>query len=157
MPRSTRSWCVAACIAALYVGLTLALQAISFGTVQIRVSEALTLLPVVLVEAVPGLLVGCFLANLLAGANIIDVVFGTLATFIASLLTYRLRRNVWLAALPPVVLNAVIVGLILTYAYGVNALWINMLAVGAGEAVACYALGVPAVKLLQKRDLSRFR
>lgn len=155
MSRSARYLCVSALIAALYAGLTLLFQAISFGAVQLRVSEALTLLPALLPQAVPGLAVGCLVSNLLAGANLYDVIFGTLATLIAALLTRRLRRNLWLAALPPVVCNAVIIGLVITYAYGVNALWFNCLAVGAGEAAVCYALGVPAAKLLQKRDLTK--
>lgn len=154
MSRSARYLCVSAIVAALYAALTLAFSAISFGAVQLRVSEALTLLPVLLPQAVPGLAVGCLIANLLSGANVYDVVFGTLATLTAALITRRMRKNAWLAALPPVICNAVIVGLVITYAYGVNALWLNILTVGAGQAVVCYALGVPLVKLLQKQNLS---
>lgn len=155
MSRSTRMLCVSAVVAALYTGLTLLFQPISFGAVQLRVSEALTLLPVLTSAAIPGLAVGCLLSNLLAGANVYDVAFGTLATLLASLVTRRLRKSLWLAALPPVVANAVIVGLVITYAYGVPTPLLNILTVGAGEAVVCFALGVPAVRLLQKRDLSK--
>ena len=146
---TVRSLCLSAMIAALYLALTLAFQAVSFGAVQLRVSEALTLLPALFPQAIPGLAVGCFLGNLLAGANVYDVVFGTLATLLAAYGARRLRKNVWLAALPPVAANGVAVGLVLTYAYGVDALWLNMLTVALGEGVVCYALGVPLIKGLE--------
>ena len=136
MNRSVRSLCLAAMIAALYLALTLLFQPISFGAVQFRISEAMTLLPAIFPEATIGLTLGCFLSNFLAGANVYDVVFGTLATL--------------LAAIPPVVCNGVIVGLVLTYAYQIPALWMNMLTVAAGEAVVCFALGVPLVRFLNK-------
>lgn len=157
MGRSARYLCVSGIIAALYAALTLVFQSISFGAVQFRLSEALTLLPALLPQAIPGLAAGCLISNLLFGANVFDVIFGTLATFIAALLTRKLRRNLWLAALPPVICNAVIIGLVITYAYGVNALPMNMLTVGAGQAVVCFALGVPITKLLEKQDLSRLQ
>ena len=109
---TARSLCLSAMVAALYTALTLLFQAISFGAVQFRLSEALTLLPVLFPQAIPGLTVGCLLSNLLAGANVYDVVFGTLATLLGSILTYRLRRRPLLAALPPVACNAVIIGLV---------------------------------------------
>jgi uncharacterized membrane protein len=148
-----RATCLGAVIAALYTALTLVFQPISFGALQLRISEAFTLLPVLFPEAVPGLAVGCLLSNLLAGANPYDVVFGTLATLLAALLTRRLRKNVWLAALPPVVCNGVIIGLVLTYAYGIDALWLNMLTVSLGQAAVCYALGVPMVKTLERMGM----
>ncbi len=151
---TTRSICLAAIVAALYTALTLIFQAFSFGAVQFRVSEALTVLPALFPQAVPGLAVGCLLSNLLGGANIYDVVFGTLATSAAAVMTWRMRGGIWLRALPPVMCNAVVIGLVLTYAYGIDALWLNMLTVGLGQAAVCYALGVPLVKLLQKQDLS---
>ncbi|MBR6569351.1 MAG: QueT transporter family protein [Clostridia bacterium] len=148
---TVRSLCMSAVIAALYAALTLCFQAISFGAVQFRVSEAMTLLPVLFPEAVPGLAVGCLISNLMYGANVYDVVFGTLATLMAAILTRGLRKNTWLAALPPVLCNAVIIGLVLTYAYGIDLLWMNMLTVGMGQAVVCYVLGVPLVKVLEKQ------
>lgn len=156
---TTRSICLSAIIAALYAALTLLLQPISYSNIQCRVSEALTLLPAVFPQAIPGLTLGCLISNLFnpMGATVYDVVFGTLATLIASILTYRIRGNLFLKALPPVVCNAVIVGLVLTYAYGIDVLWLNILTVGLGEAVACYVLGVPMMKLLQKQDLSRWQ
>jgi len=150
---SARRLCMAAIIAALYAALTLGFQAISYGPVQFRVSEALTLLPVLFPEAVPGLTVGCLISNLFnpMGATVYDIVFGTLATLIAAVLTNRLRAGLLVKALPPVVCNAVIIGLVLTYAYGIDMLWMNMLTVGLGEAVVCYVLGVPLIKLLEKQ------
>lgn len=154
---SVRSLCMAAIIAALYAALTLGFQAISYGAVQFRVSEAMTLLPVLFPEAVPGLAVGCLISNLFnpMGATIYDVVFGTLATLLAALLTHRIKGSIWLRALPPVLCNAVIIGLVLTYAYGIDLLWMNMLTVGIGQAVVCYGLGVPLVRILQKQRITR--
>lgn len=153
----TRDLCLTAMIAAIYAALTLGLQAISFGPVQFRVSEALTLLPILFPQSIPGLTLGCLISNLFSplGATVYDVVFGTLATLVAAILTRRIKGSVWVKALPPVLANGVIVGLVLTYAYGLNTLWLNMLTVAAGEAAVCYALGVPMIKLLEKADLSR--
>lgn len=152
--RNTKNLCLSALIAALYAALTLA-----FGAVQFRISEALTLLPVLFPQAVPGLTLGCLISNLFnpMGATVYDVVFGTLATLIAAVITWRMRASIWVRALPPVLCNAVIVGLVLTYAYGIDMLWMNMLTVGLGEAVVCYVLGVPMIKLLSRQDLSRWQ
>lgn len=152
---SVKSLCFSAVIAALYAALTLGFQAISYGPVQFRVSEAMTLLPVLFPEAVPGLAVGCLISNLFnpMGATVYDVVFGTLATLMAAVLTRRIKGSIWLRALPPVLCNAVIIGLVITYAYGVDLLWMNMLTVGLGQAVVCYVLGVPLVRVLEKQPL----
>ena len=157
--RNTKNLCLSALIAALYAALTLAFQPISYGAVQFRISEALTLLPVLFPQAVPGLTLGCLISNLFnpMGATVYDVVFGTLATLIAAVLTWRMRASIWVRARPPVLCNAVIVGLVLTYAYGIDMLWMNMLTVGLGEAVVCYVLGVPMIKLLSRQDLSRWQ
>ena len=152
---NARRLCMAAVIAALYAALTLGFQAISYGPVQFRVSEALTLLPALFPEAIPGLTVGCLISNLFnpMGATICDIVFGTLATLIAAILTHKLRGGLLVKALPPVLSNAVIIGLVLTYAYGIDVLWMNMLTVGSGQAVVCYVLGVPLMKLLEKQPM----
>ena len=157
--RNTKNLCLSALIAALYAALTLAFQPISYGAVQFRISEALTLLPVLFPQAVPGLTLGCLISNLFnpMGATVYDVVFGTLATLIAAVITWRMRASIWVRALPPVLCNADIVGLVLTYAYGIDMLWMNMLTVGLGEAVVCYVLGVPMIKLLSRQDLSRWQ
>ena len=152
---STRSLCTSAVVAALYAALTLGFQAISYGAIQFRISEAMTLLPVLLPQAIPGLTIGCLISNLFSplGATPYDIVFGTLATFLAAVLTSRIRAGIWVRALPPVVCNAVIVGMVLTYAYGIDVLWMNILTVGIGEAVVCYALGVPMIKLMEKHSV----
>ncbi len=137
-------------IAALYIVLTALFAPISFGDVQLRVSEALTLLPVLSPVSIPGLFVGCFLSNLLFGQPWQDVVFGSLATLLAAILTYKLRRNLWLAAAMPVLVNGVVIGLMLSVLYQLPAL-MTMLTVALGEAVVCYVLGVPMIRLIRAR------
>ena len=148
---NTRTLVRAALIAALYTVLTLLLQPLSYGEVQIRFSEALTLLPILLPEAVPALAVGCLLANILGGCTIFDIVFGTLATLLAALCTRRLRDRLWLAALMPVLFNGVIVGAVVHYCYApVFPLPLSMLSVAAGEAVACLIVGPLLVRVMQR-------
>lgn len=146
----------AALVGAIYAVLTLALYPISFGAVQFRLSEALTLLPLLIPEAIPGLFVGCIVANLLSpNIVVLDVVFGSLATLIAAVLTSRVK-SVWLAPLPPVICNALIVGAVIAYSeVGAGAgFWaaylFNMASVGFGELVVCYALGVPLILALRR-------
>ena len=152
---SVKNLCFSAIIAALYAALTLLFQPISFGAVQFRISEALTLLPVLFPQAIPGLVIGCFLSNLIGSATLWDVVFGTLATLGAALWTFSLRKNVWLAAIPPVALNGVVVGLVLHFTLGFPLLE-TVLTVALGEAVVVYALGVPMVKALTKIRLPKW-
>lgn len=109
---TTRSLCVSAVIAALYAALTLLLAPISYGPIQLRLSEAMTLLPMVLPQAVPGLFVGCLIANLYTGM-LTDIVFGSLATLLAAIGTYLLRKKPILAAACPVITNGLIVGTVL--------------------------------------------
>ena len=104
-----RQIALSAAIAALYAALTIAVAPISYGPVQFRIAEAMTLLPFMLPEAIPGLFIGCLIANLFSGFGLIDVVFGSAATLIAGWITYKMP-NLWLAAVPPVLLNALIVG-----------------------------------------------
>jgi len=146
----TRSLVVGAMVAALYVALTLVLQAISFGAVQLRVAEAMTLLPVLFPESIPGLFIGCLVANLVGGYGLTDIVFGSLATLVSALLTWKLRKNLWLAALPPVLINAVVVGVMLHFVANAP-LFLTMLTVGGGQALSVYVLGIPLVTALQRR------
>ena len=151
-----------AVIAAVYVVLCLVLAPFSYGAVQVRIAEALCLLPVFGAEYIVGVTLGCFLANLF-GSTIIDVVFGTLATLLACLVTYRLR-NIRIkglaipASLPPVLFNAVIVGIEITVFFtdftAMSApLWLlcltNGISVGIGELISCTILGVALVKLIE--------
>ena len=148
-------------VAAIYVVLCLALQPFSYGAVQVRVAEALCLLPVFGVEYIAGVVLGCFLANLL-GSTIVDVIFGTLATLLACLVTYRLRnirfKGLALAAsLPPVLFNAVIIGIEIAVMFpdpsSSAPIWLacitNGISVGIGELISCTVLGVLLVKIIE--------
>ncbi len=132
---------LAALIAALYAGLTAALAPISFGPVQFRLAEALTLLPFFMPEAVPGLFIGCLLSNMLGGFGLVDIVLGSAATLAAAWMTSRMP-NVWLAAVPPVVLNAVVVGVYLAFITDTPAA-LSVLYVGLSQSAVCFGIGVP--------------
>lgn len=134
----------AAIVAALYVALTLITAAFGLanGPIQLRLSEALTVLPCIMPASIPGLTLGCLLANLLTGAAPLDVVFGSLATLIGAAFTYRLRRYKLLAPLPPIVSNTVIIPFVLSYVYKFEgSLWYFALTVGIGEILSCGVLG----------------
>ena len=139
-------------IAALYVVLTvLAAQFnLASGAIQVRFSEALTILPVFTAPAVPGLAVGCVLANLLTGCAAWDVVFGSLATLIGAVGTRLLKDKPLLAWIPPVVSNMVIIPIILIKVYAVpDAWWFLVLTIGAGEVLSCGVLGLLLYKALK--------
>lgn len=151
-----RRTCLAAVIAALYAVLTLTLPFLSYGPVQIRFSEALTILPFLMPDTIPGLAIGCFVANLIGSPYPMDGVFGTLATLVAAVWTSRCRTK-WFAPLPPVIANAVIIGFEIAFStaeLGSRAFWIawgwNGLTVGAGELVACCILGHLLLAVLPK-------
>lgn len=152
---STREIAMAGIIAGIYTGLTLLQPFPPYHGIQLRLAEAMTLLPFLFPAAVPGLAIGCFLANLLGSPFVLDWIFGTLATLLAALWTRRMPSK-WLAALPPVLCNAVIVGAEIAYSAAMDgsAFWpafaLNALTVGLGELIACYALGVPLVSWLRK-------
>lgn len=143
-----------ALIAAVYAGLTFLSNAfgLAYGPIHLRISEVLTLLPVFTPAAIPGLTVGCFIANI-GSFNAADMIFGTLATLIAAIITYLLR-NVTVKKLPilsmlsPVIVNALIIGLeiailFLPEGYSFWGFIISALEVGAGELIVCFVLGVP--------------
>ena len=155
-----RSICLSAAVAALYAVLTIALAPISYGPIQCRVSEALTILPVLFPQAVPGLAVGCLISNLYGSATVWDVIFGTLATLIAAVGTRCLRkvtvtqkRIPWLSALCPVAANGVIVGLVLHFTLGLPLFW-TCLEVAVGEAAAV-AIGLVLLPALRRIDWKR--
>ena len=151
---TTRSLCVSAVIAALYAAMTLLLAPISYGPIQLRLSEAMTLLPILLPQAVPGLFVGCLIANLYTGM-LTDIIFGSLATLLSAIGTYLLRKKPVLAAACPVAANAVIVGLVLSMSFNLPVA-LTMLEVGIGElgAVLLGMLILSGIKRA-KIDLSR--
>ena len=146
--------CEGALIAALYVSLTFlsSLIGLDKGVIQIRFSEMLCVLPVLMPAAIPGLTVGCLLSNLLFGGTLLDIIFGTLATLIGAYGTYLLRKIKWLAPLPAVLSNALIIPFVLAYGYNAQeAIPLMMLTVGAGELISVYGLGFPLLVILKRR------
>lgn len=148
-----------AVIAAMYVALTFAFAPISFREVQVRIAEALTILPVFTPAAVPGLFIGCLLGNVIGGALIPDVIFGSLATLIGAYFTRKLRKkSCWLAPIPPILSNTVIVPLVLRYAYLIELpIPVMMLTVFLGEVISCGVLGLILYKALYKKKDDIFR
>ena len=143
---TTRSLCVSAVIAALYAALTLLLAPISYGPIQLRLSEAMTLLPMVLPQAIPGLFVGCLIANLYTGM-LTDIIFGSLATLLAAVGTYLLRKKPLLAAACPVLANGLIVGTVLALSFNLPlALTMAEVAIGETGAVLLGLLILSALK-----------
>ncbi len=155
-----RTLAVSGVIAALYAVISLALMPISFGVYQVRVAEALTVLPFLTPAAIPGLFVGCLISNIFGGLGWQDIVFGSLLTLLAAIATHwlgrlssnnRLQRTaVWLAPLPPVLLNAFGVSAYLAPLIGVN-YWLSVQWVGVGEVISCYVLGLPLLMVLRRR------
>ncbi len=169
MNRTARCITRAAVIAAIYALLTRLIWGFGSGAVQLRVSEAMCVLPLIFPEAVPGLFVGCLVANILGGAHIADIIFGSLATLAAAFLTmktgYKLpsvkSSRYWLAVSFPVIFNALITGTVVWACYGFtgfgiaeNRTWqylpITMLTVGAGELISVFVLGTLFYTALQK-------
>lgn len=149
--------CQAAVIAALYVVLTFVFSTFASGPIQVRISEALTILPYFTPAAIPGLVAGCLLSNWLTGCVIWDILFGSLATLTGALASYALRRYPWLVPIPPIAANTLIVPFVLRYAYNMpDALPFMMATVGAGELVSCYILGMLLLSALKKFRSSLF-
>jgi uncharacterized membrane protein len=151
-----RQTAFAGIIAAMYIALTQVFIGTSFGLLQFRAAEALTLLPFLFPAAIPGLFAGCFISNFLfGGLGPVDWIFGSLATLAAAVITSRCK-NRWLSALPPIVINAVVVGVYLSLMFE-NAAYIpfGILTVGIGQVAVCCGLGVPLVFALEKSGLSK--
>ena len=135
----------AAMVAALYVVLTLATNSfgLASGVIQVRLSEALCILPFFTPAAIPGLTVGCLLANWITGCALPDILFGSLATLIGALGSYALRKYKFLVPIPPILANMIIVPWVLRFAYDVpDSIPYMMATVGAGEVIACGVLGL---------------
>lgn len=157
----------AAIIAALYVVLTLLANALGLASyaIQVRFSEALTILPFFTPAAIPGLFIGCIISNILCGSILWDVIFGSIATLLGALGTYYLSNRfhhknpaIWLAPLPPILANTIIVPFVLTYAYQIpGGIPFFMLTVGIGEVISCGVLGILLLKALQKYENVLFR
>lgn len=150
----------AAMIAALYVVLTMIANALGLASqaIQLRFSEALTILPFFTPAAIPGLFVGCIISNVLAGGILLDIVFGSIATLIGAFGTYALRKAAQgnfvrraLLTLPPIVANTMIVPFVLKYGYGITApLLFHAFTVGVGEVLSCGVLGLLLIAVLEK-------
>ncbi len=143
-----------ALIAALYIVLTLLSNAagLANGAIQLRISEALTVLPIFTASAIPGLFVGCLISNLLTDGILTNIIFGSIATLIGAVLTRLLRKNIFLSCLMPVLSNAIIVPFILIYSYGaVGTYWYFALTVFIGEALSVFAIGLPLASAIKKR------
>ncbi|NLK01092.1 MAG: QueT transporter family protein [Clostridia bacterium] len=135
-------------IASVYIVLCLALQPISYGVIQLRVAEALTVLPILYIEAVPAIFIGVFFANIFGGLGIADMVVGSLTSLAAAYLTYIFRNSI-LAYLPPIILNAFIISIylhiLLNFPY-----WATALSIGISQSIVVFGLGYPLVKFLRK-------
>lgn len=150
----------AAMIAALYVVLTFIANALGLasGVIQVRLSEALAILPFFTPAAIPGVYIGCVLANALTGACLLDILLGSLASLIGAYGAYLLRRHKWLVPIPTILANAAIVPAVLILGYGVpDAWWFLVLTVGAGEILSCGILGMVLLFALQKNAARIFR
>ena len=140
-----------AIIAALYAVITIFTEAISFGPVQFRVSEALTLLPFLMPEAVWGLTLGCLIANVFGG-TVLDIIFGTLATFIAALITRKIK-SLWLTPLPVILCNGIIVGAVITlgtYEFSFFAYAATAFNLFISETIICYLGGIPLLAAINQ-------
>jgi uncharacterized membrane protein len=142
-------WTRAAMIGAIYAIITIIFAPISYGMVQVRVSEMLMILPFFTPAAIPGLFVGCIIANIFGGFGLLDVIFGSLATLLSAFLVSKIA-NKYVAPLPPVIVNAIIIGLVLHVVLDLP-LYLTVLWVGFGQLIACYGLGLPLLLLLEKR------
>ncbi|MBR2949200.1 MAG: QueT transporter family protein [Lachnospiraceae bacterium] len=145
----------AAMIAALYVVLTMLANVFGLanGSIQLRFSEALTILPYFTPTAIPGLFVGCLISNVASGAALPDIIFGSMATLLGAIGTYALRRqNKWFAPFSPILANTIIIPFVLKYAYGIIPIWFSVITVAIGEILSCGVLG-----MLLLFSLSRYR
>lgn len=144
----------AALIAALYVILTFVAAAfgISSGVIQIRFSEALTILPLFTPAAIPGLFLGCLISNLMTGACLIDIVFGSLTTLLAAFISYKIRNYKYAVCLPPIIANTLFIPWILRFGYGMtdDSIPLMMFTVGTGEVISCGILGCIFLTVLYK-------
>ena len=166
--RKVTSMVQAAIIAALYVVLTFVANALGLAshTIQVRFSEALCILPFFTPAAIPGLWIGCLIANLATGAVIWDIIFGSIATLLGAIGTYLLRRHKFLCTLPPVIANMIIVPFILVYGYGIPRVYLknvdvtiifNAMTVGIGEVISVCVLGSILLNVLNKYKDTIFR
>jgi uncharacterized membrane protein len=144
-----------ALIAAIYVTINIIFAPISYGPVQIRMAEILTVLPFIDPAAIGGLFLGCILSNLWGGLGIVDVIGGSFCTLLAALLTYKMKKP-FLAPLPPVIVNALGVSLYLHLLFKLP-YWLTVLYVGLGQMIACYLFGYPLLLVFLRRRIWLYR
>ncbi len=144
-----------ALIAAIYVTINIIFAPISYGPVQIRMAEILTVLPFIDPAAIGGLFLGCILSNLWGGLGIVDVLGGSLCTLLAAILTYRMTKP-FLAPLPPVVVNALGVSWYLHLLFKLP-YWLTVLYIGLGQMIACYLFGYPLLLVFLRRKIWIYR
>ena len=150
----------AAMIAAIYVVLTLTVNAfgLASGAIQVRISEALCVLPVFTPAAIPGLFLGCLISNTLSGCVILDIIFGSLATLLRGIGAYLLRKTRFIFTLPPVLANAIVVPFVLKYAYGLQDAFLYLfITVGIGEIISICVIGMILKSVLWKQRGFIFR
>ena len=149
----------AAMIAAIYVVVTIIFAPFSYGEIQVRISEALTILPYFTPAAIPGVFLGCFLSNVLGGCILPDVIFGSLATLLGAIGTYALRKkSKYLAPISPILANVMIVPFVLRYGYQIPLpIPFMMLTVGIGEVISCGVLGMILWHALNKHRYMIFK
>lgn len=153
--KKIRNIAVGAVVAALYVVLTYLanMLGLASGAIQVRLSEILTVMPIFTPAAIPGLFIGCLIANILTGCALWDVVFGSLATLIGAVGTYFLRKHNLLAVLPPILANAIIVPFVLLFVYSLEGTyWYFFATVGIGETISCGVFGMILLKALKKHN-----
>lgn len=151
---NVKTLCQCAIIAAIYVVLTWFATALglSSGVIQVRFSEMLCILPIFMPSAIGGLTIGCILSNILSGCVLLDIIFGSISTLIGAVGTYALRKRKYLAFLPPILSNTIIVPWVLKTAYGVeDAFWFLVLTVGIGEVISVGILGFFLYKALKNK------
>lgn len=156
--QSLRHITYAAVIAALYAAISLTTSFLlpSGGAFQVRLSEAMTILPYFSLAAVPGLTIGCLIVNIIMGANIFDIIFGSLATFIGALGTYLLRKHKFLAPLPPILANTLILPFVIRFAYGTpGTIPYFMLTIGVTELISCGVIGLILLFALERLGFSQ--
>jgi len=157
MKKRTKNLVLGALVAALYVVMTILASALGLSSqvIQVRFSEALTILPVFTPAAIPGLFIGCMIANYITGCVIWDILFGSVATLIGAVGTYLFRKNKYLAVLPPILSNTIAVPFILKYAYQLeDAMWFMFITVGAGELISVGILGLLLHRAIEKTKIS---
>jgi uncharacterized membrane protein len=141
-------------IAAIYFAITVTFAPISYGMVQVRISEALTILPFFTPAAIPGLFIGCLIANVFGNLGLLDIVFGSLATLFAAYLSYKMPKK-YLVPIPPILVNAVVIGFVLYYSLfsttdSKTSLLLIMGYIFIGQLISCYGIGYPLLLFINK-------